>query len=380
MTRPSAAVTNALTRELAIWLEGPTRERAAVVGRWSPSTWVAFRRVVTMHGLAPHLDGSLPGSELGGAMPAATLAWLAEQAGRNADRIRRMHAELAAILGAADAADVEVMPLKGAVLTTMPGADPSRRPMADLDLLVRPGDRGRLAEVLVGAGLPSRPGWPPATDPRRLRRSRRGGRLVDPEGEHPDNPRRVEIHVEVKRHLWGWADDDDLTAELWRGASRGEILGEPATLPRPESLLAHLAIHASSDLLSGRGRLVQWLDLGVVAPAAGDLGRLPHPRLAYPSLRLARRAMPATLGGVDLGGLERQVPDRLARWAATVRLDASCGLTTGRPPDEPASVGARWERWRPDRWRLLVAYGEVPLPVALARHGLTVAGRARPRG
>ena len=37
---------------------------------------------------------------------------------------------------------------------------------------------------------------------------------VDAAGEHPDNPRRVEIHVEVKRHLWGWASDDDLTAEL----------------------------------------------------------------------------------------------------------------------------------------------------------------------
>ena len=380
MTRPSAAVTNALTREIATWLEGPPPDRAAVVRRWSPSTWVAFRRVVTMHGLAPHLDGSLPGSELGGAMPAPTLDWLAEQAGRNADRIARMHPELAAILGAAETADVEVMPLKGAVLSTMPGADPARRPMADLDLLVRPGDRVRLGEVLVGLGYRHVPDGHRRPTHDVFVEPGGAGRLVDPEGEHPDNPRRVEVHVEVKRHLWGWADDDDLTADLWRGASPGEILGRPATLPRPESLFAHLAIHASSDLLSGRGRLVQWLDLCRMAPVAGDLGRLPHPRLAYPSLRLARRALPIALGGADLAGLERQVPDGLTRWAASVRLDASCGLTTGRPPDEPATLGARWERWRPDRWRLLVAYGEVPLPVALARHGLTVAGRARRRG
>ena len=165
-------------------------------------------------------------------MPAATLAWLAEQAGRNADRIRRMHAELAAILGAADVASVEVMPLKGAVLTTMPGADPSRRPMADLDLLVRPGDRGRLAEVLVALGYRHAPDGAPATDARRLRRSRRrppGGPRRRASGQPAPgrDPRRGQAPPV------GLGDDDDLTAALWPGRGRGEILGEPATLPRP---------------------------------------------------------------------------------------------------------------------------------------------------
>jgi hypothetical protein len=376
VTRPPAAVTNALVRELATWLEGPDPVRAATIGRWSPSTWVAFRQVVTMHGLAPHLAARLPRSDVGEAMPPATLAWLAAQAGHNADRIRRMHDELGAILAAAAVAGIEVMPLKGAVLTTVPGADPARRPMADLDLLVRPADRTRMREVLVGLGYRS--------DPERHRRPTHevfvdagGGRVVEPDGEHPDNPRKVELHVEVKRHLWGWVDDDELTDELWRGASRGRVLGQPATLPRPESLLAHLAIHATSDLLAGRGRLVQWLDLRVVAPLVAELGGLPHQRLAYPSLRLAQRVLPGALGGTDLTGLETQIPTGLVHWAATVRIDAGCGLTTGRPPDAPASLGARWERWRPDRWRLLVAYGDAPLPVALVRHGFTIAGRLR---
>ena len=200
-----------------------------------------------------------------------------------------------------------------------PGADPARRPMADLDLLVRPGDRGRLGAVLVGLGYRHAPDGHRRPTHDVFVEPGGGGRLVDPEGEHPDNPRRVEVHVEVKRHLWGWADDDDLTAALWRGASRGEILGQPATLPRPESLLAHLAIHASSDLLSGRGRLVQWLDLGRHGagrrrprPAASSAAGLP-----VAPARPARPAASRSPARSTSAGLERQVPDRLARWAAT---------------------------------------------------------------
>jgi hypothetical protein len=378
--RVPAALANRLTRELAGWLEGPDPSSAAVVADWGPDDWSAFRRIVTVQGLAPQLARSVPVSPLATVVPPATLDWLAGQAEQNARRIRRMHEELAAILAKAAEAGIEVMPLKGAVLTTLPGVDPARRPMADLDLLVRPDDRDGMAAVIGALGYRREAdGAPHPThdvfvDPG-------GGRVVARDGEHPDNPRRVELHAEVMRHLWGLTGDDDLTDTLWRGARRGEVLGEPATLPEPRALLAHLAIHASSDLLVGRGRLVQWLDLGVVAPGVAGLADLPHPRVAWPSLRLAQRALPGTMsdGAVDLAALERSVPRRLARWAATVPLDARCGLATGRPPDEPASLGARWERWRPERWRLEVAYGEVALPVALARYGRTIIERTRTR-
>jgi hypothetical protein len=376
--RPPRRLVDAQVRELATWLETPDRGDRAVVATWSSRHWSAFRRVAAMHGLAPHLARSVPSSTLADLVPPDVIGWLIEQDGLNRRRIERMHGELAAILGAAATAGIEVMPLKGALLTTMPGADAPRRPMADLDLLVHPADRAGLGAVVVGLGYRlapeanPRPSHDVFLDPG-------GGRIVSFEGEHPDNPRRVEVHVEVKRHLWGWVDDDDLTPALWAGARSGEVLGQPAAMPRTEALFAHLAIHASSDLLSARGRLVQWLDLASLAPLAGDLAGIPHPRIAFPAMRLTARALPDAMTALDLSGPASHAPDRLIRWAADVPLDHRCGLTTGRPPTEPSGFGARWERWRPDRWRLAVAYGEVPLPVALARHARTVIARTRDR-
>lgn len=377
--RPDRGMVDAKVRELATWLETPDRGDRAVVASWGPSQWSIFQRVVPMHGLAPHFARTLPPSTLAGVVPIYVFEWLAEQDELNRRRIERMHGELAAILGAAASAGIEVMPLKGALLTTMDRPNASSRPMADLDLLVHPADRAAIRAVIEGLGYRHAPEANPRPthdvflDPG-------GGRVALFEGEHPDNPRRVEVHVEVKRHLWGWVDDDDLTPALWANARSGEVLGRPAAIPRTEALFAHLAIHASSDLLVGRGRLVQWLDLGSMAPLAGDLRTMPHPRLAFPALRLAARALPDAMAGLDVAALATQAPDRLARWAATVPFDHRAGLTTGRPPTEPSGLGARWERWRPDRWRLAVAYGEVSLPIALARHGRTVIARTRDRG
>jgi hypothetical protein len=371
-------VTARLTRTLAAWLDPPDPDRAGDRTRgWGPDEWAALPRVVLMHGLSSHLAHPAVADRLATVLPPSIRSWLVADDERIRVRLGRLHGELATILRAAHRSGIAVMPLKGALLTTRPGS--RRRSMADLDLLVHAADRVAMGRLLESLGYRLEPERAPRPT-HDVYVDAGGGRVVSFTDEHPDNPRRVEVHVEVLRHLWGWAEDDQLTPALWSDARTATVLGEPACVPAPAALVAHLTIHASSDLLVGRGRLVQWLDVASEAGAGGNLAALPHPALAYPALALAGRAMPATMAGVDLRCLEAMVPARLARWAATVTLDRRAGLTDRSTPGRPDAMAARWQRWRPEPWRLAVAHGDRPLALALGLHGLTIARRLVARG
>ena len=365
-----------LLAEVGSWLEAPAADAGADVGQRDRAARAALRRVIVAHGLGPLLASAPALAGLPANLPDEERGWLAAQLDGNLRRLERLHEELAAILAVMAGSGIQVMPLKGALLTTRRRDTAVPRPMADLDLLVRPADRDAATAALVGLGYLRR------TDPHRrpthdVFEGAEGGIVASYDGEHPDNPRRVELHTEVRRHLWGWVDDDDLTAFLWSSAAEGRVLGQPALLPSDAALLAHVAIHATCDLLTGRGRLVQWLDLadivtGLEGPSAVE--DLPHPRLTYPSLRLAARRLPIAMKEIDLAAVERLVPNGLARWAARVPLDRACGLQSGRHlPGEASTLGARWVRWAPQRWRLLVAYGQQPPGVALGRYAFRLA-------
>ena len=376
-----------LIREIGSWIDRDRHEHVvALTAAWDPPTLSAARRMIAAHGLAPLLARDPAFATLTPALPEELRAWIALQEERNRTRIDRLHGELAGALRALSAMGVAAMPLKGSILTTRVGGDRHRRPMADLDILVHSDDLDAARGALVGLGYR-----------RQMAANRRpthdtflrpgNDEVVSFDGEHPDNPRPIELHVEVKRHLWAWVDDDDLTAFLWSGAREGTVLGEPALLPSDRALLAHLAIHATSDLLGSRGRLVQWLDVAeAAADADGDASdawaAMPHPRLLYPALRLVARRFAGRFGDrlPDLASLQALMPESLVRWAATVPLDTRAGLQSGRfRPADMSTWRARWERWAPATWRLAVAYGSLPRPLAFTRHVARVARAARQR-
>jgi len=379
-SRVAPAAAARIVRGLAGLLEHPEAEALARLTQGKDwYAWAPIARLITIHGLGPHLIRSGNTLERSRDLPELMFDWLAERDVLNAQRIDIMHGELAAILAAAAADGISVMPLKGALLTTMPGTDPRRRPMSDLDLLVRPVDRERLGTLLERLNY-RRAREANPRDTHDVYVDPGGGRVVSLD-EHPNNPRRVEVHVELVRHLWSWLDEDQLTEAMWSDATPGEICGFPAMLPARHHVLAHVAIHATADLLGGRGRLLQWLDFADLAGdgAAVSLAALPHPRVAYPALRLAQRALPNRLAALDVEGLETKMPRQLVRWARSVPLDHRSGLMIGPQRTTPHSLAARAKRWAPVPWRLSVAYGDRPPPIAMALHARLVAGRWRGR-
>jgi hypothetical protein len=366
-----------IVRNLAGWLgHGLAEHVAADTQSWTEPDWLVARRMISIHGLAPHLVASgVSVSDSG--IPASVAAWLIEQDVQNAARIERIHGELAALLAAASREQIQVMPLKGALLTTLPSLGGYRRPMSDIDILVRPGDREAAARLLTRFGYQRIDEANPR--PTHDVFLRPGSRVVSID-EHPDNPLRIELHTEVVRHLWGWFRSDELTDALWSRATSRVVLGEPAMVPHVDDLLAHLAVHASSDLLAGRGRLVQWLDISRLA-GSGARPTLPaHERVAYISLRLTERAIPGSLPIGDLAALEVRVPRGLATSVADAPLDDRSGLFVDYARSSPSSTSERWQRWRPTRRRLWAAYGDAPLPVSLLRHARRVALVATHRG
>lgn len=144
--------------------------------------------------------------------------------------------ELARLVAAFDRDRIPVMLLKGAALQRTIYDHPALRPMADLDLLVRPPDVERTAAALSRLG------------------ARRGAALIRDDFfprfhyetewliEGP-RPVRIDLHARPFRPLRiaRFMPDD----AFWSDAAAIRVGGGTAFLPRPESMLIHLASHAA---------------------------------------------------------------------------------------------------------------------------------------
>jgi hypothetical protein len=369
------------------WLATPP----STVAGWDAQDWEAARWAVQVHGIAPLLDRAAAH------WPDATLLhpllrqYLTDQRQRSGQRVALLLRDLAELLAACHAHNIAVMPLKGGLLATTYYAEPGLRPMSDLDLLVHPSDEPRMLALLAELRYePLARGWKHVM----LARPEAHGPVVAYDGEHPNNPRSLDLHIRLAEQFWGI--QYDLTAEAWADSAPGELLGSPTQLLRPATLLHHLAIHASSDAIARRLRLLHLHDIALVAPAvdrAGWAGMLAgaqargEERLVYPALALTQRYYPAAVPDDLLLALRAGVPQALLRHLDANALDrySFCNsapttpaekLCWFRPGRERAAAlrhmllpdPAEMAHWYPHLSRTML------LPLAYARYGATLLG------
>lgn len=359
---------------LAGWARpGGADALAAETAGWGPAEWARARAAALVHGVAPLLAERLAGTPAWAALDPGLRGYCAAQLDLNRRRVALLLADLAEILAAARGAGVDVLPLKGAALLAAYYADPAVRPMADLDLLARPADEPRLAAALAAIG------YRLLEDKPRHRSYHRGAwRIASYDGEHPDNPRCVELHSAVEERTRQIRYD--ITPALWAGAAVGEYAGATGLMPAPAALLLHLLIHTSHNLLFRRLRLIQLYDLTLVAPrlAPADWERLAEhatrageARLLYAPLALAERALGPLAPPEIIDRLARATPAGLRR-ALAARLLSELSLCNPREADPAYKLA--WYHPGP-QW--LAALARVALPSAydLRDHYPELAGR-----
>lgn len=237
--------------------------------------------------------------------------YAAEQRAEVARRAARFAPLTPRLLGALAEADVAAVPVKGAVLGGSAGepavwADPSTRPMSDIDLLVDPRHRTLAAAVLERAGC-------------RLHASAEhedtylawgDGSVGRTDGESAEHNGRVEVHP-------GWTEF--LHGYLVRGFDPfavSERRSDGQWRLRPAAFAAHVIGHLASTVVRAEVRAVNVIDVWFLHAAGADWHEVAHemrridPRLTAPGLWLADRLMPGMLPAHVVEGELHRLPNR----------------------------------------------------------------------
>jgi len=234
-------VTERLARELA----NPTHSAP----NWHEHEWIMARAVAAMHGISPLLSGCLRWQG-----PRAWTKFLEEQRTHTAARHLRIQAVLTRIGSKAGEAGIAATPLKGAALHELGLYAVGDRPMADIDLLVRPADAERTAALLESLGFrQSGETW-----------KERVFTAIDEHtsaelGEHSNNSVKIELHQRICEKL------------PWRLTDASEFIFP--RLPRPGlnaypsngALMRHLLLHAAGSMVFQALRILQLHDIALLA-------------------------------------------------------------------------------------------------------------------
>jgi hypothetical protein len=301
------------------WLKGlPAGELAAQVADWQSDQWQWARTAMHVHGIAPLLYQTLRRLPAWDELPQSIRTYLQNYYELNGERLGILMAELQAILKSARQAGMRVLPLKGAILATHYYQAQALRPMADLDLLVRPSDLYRMGRLLRQLGYRD---MLSSLRHQRFLLTRRGLQITSLDREHPDNPYVVEIHTAVEEEFPGC--HYRITDDLWNQSEPAQFGDAPGRLVNPPALLEHLLIHGARDLFDHHARLIQLYDMSLVIPHLSapdwdllrhEAGRRQAQRWLYAPLRFLERYLGGAAPPDFMAYLTRYVPTRLGNF------------------------------------------------------------------
>ncbi|SEJ18244.1 nucleotidyltransferase family protein [Frateuria terrea] len=232
--------TEALAAELA--------RPGGVTPDWSPLEWRLAMAAAAAHGVSPLLDRS-PGWQ-----HADWRHFLASQREHVEQRHQRIVDLLCRLDATARDAGVALVPLKGAALHALGLYAPGERPMADIDLLVHPGDARRAASLLHELGYEaSFAQWkhqvfkPACAAP------------VHALGEHRDTPVNIELHTHIHERL------PLATVELSAMVYPHDAQPGLNAYPSHAALMGHLLLHAAGNVCGRSLRLLHLNDISLLA-------------------------------------------------------------------------------------------------------------------
>jgi hypothetical protein len=230
-------ITEALARELAC-----SSQRAP---DWSDFEWMIAVAVAAMHGVSPLLLKTVRWQG-----PAGWTTFLEEQRVHTAARHGRMAVLLQRIDERGRAQGIAAVALKGAALHAIGLYAIGERPMADIDLLVRPADAPRMARLLESLGFhETSASWKERVFTPIVEHA------ADDLGEHTDNDVKIELHERICEKL-PWRITD-VTDRVFPAQAPPGVNAYPSTA----SLMIHLLLHAAAAMAFQSLRLLHLHDL-----------------------------------------------------------------------------------------------------------------------
>lgn len=226
-------------------------------------------------------------------------------------QLSSLHDRLAKLLALYAAHDIDVLLLKGAGLAYSAYARPTERPMGDIDLLLRKNVASRAWELALANGWARRGDVP---EERSYAEHQHLSPLEDADGLQIG----LELHTALFTHQAPFHVPPE---QLWEGARRLTIGGQPAYVPSPENQLLHAALHFawSHEMTFGAFRTLRDVER-IVATSPIDWPTLVRrardargATCCYWTLRLARDLAGVQVPPDVLAQLAPRLPERVLR-------------------------------------------------------------------